>query len=69
MGTVHPLTHYILIDMDADRIIDGGVDLASFFAANSFDDGERNDVLRLKVGDDYMMGGGAAPFFVLRRVA
>jgi hypothetical protein len=50
--------------LDGDSI----PDLGRFVADNDLEPETVNDIGRLAVGEELVMGGGAAPIFVLKRV-
>lgn len=60
---------YVLVDIDADRIVDRNVELDAFLELNAMTGEERRRIEAMAVGEDFMMGGGAAVTYSLRREA
>jgi hypothetical protein len=58
---------FALLDED-EGVIESDVNLGEFAVENDLEPEELNAIGRLAVGDDFRMGGGAAPIFLLRRV-
>lgn len=71
------LAHYQLLidaglsaDPEAQLVVEvERLDLGAFYADNDLDPEDVNAIGALAVGADYVMGGGASPIFVVRRVA
>jgi hypothetical protein len=60
---------FILVDIDADRVVERDVNLQAFYLVNEITVVERREIEGMKIGADFYFGGGAANTYSLRREA